>query len=42
LDLELSSLLDEELGLSLGLELRLDGSFLLLDRLLLSFKELLG
>jgi hypothetical protein len=42
LDLELSSLLDEELGLSLSLELRLDGSFLLLDRLLLSFKELLG
>lgn len=42
LDLKLSCLLYEELGLSLSLKLGLDSGFLLLDRLLLSFKKLLG
>jgi len=42
LELKLSSLLDKELGLFLSLKLGLDGSFLLLDRLLLSFEKLLG
>jgi len=42
LELKLSSLLDEELGLSLGLQLRVNSSFLLLDWILLGFQKLLG